>query len=131
VKHEGLKSYPYLDSSQPPNITIGIGYNLSARGMDMEWINKQFQSDIEYFDHQLTINFEWYSQLTMERRIVLIDMAFMGWKKFVTFNRMLTALEAFDYDLAADEMLNSKWAGQVKGRANELALAMRTGVYDV
>ena len=38
-------------------------------------------------------------------------------------------VRAGDYELAAENMLKSKWAGQVHGRALELALQMRTGEF--
>ena len=40
---------------------------------------------------------------------------------------MLAAVEEGDYKKAAKEMLDSKWAFQVKGRAVELAKIMETG----
>ena len=42
---------------------------------------------------------------------------------------MIEALKVQDYERAAVEMLDSKWAGQVKGRATRLAQQMRTGVW--
>jgi len=40
---------------------------------------------------------------------------------------MLAALAVDDYELAADEMLDSKWAIQVGKRAIELSRMMREG----
>jgi lysozyme len=128
IAHEGLEHYPYVDSMG--KITIGIGYNLSARGIDIEWINKQFNEDVSYFYKQLC-EFPWYHLLNEDRQIVLIDMAFMGWKRFLEFETMLKALEKRDYDRAAREMLESRWASEVGDRAKQLAEGMRTGVYDV
>jgi hypothetical protein len=44
---------------------------------------------------------------------------------------MLTALKAHDYDKVAVEMLDSKWAEQVKGRSHELADMMRDDSFQV
>ena len=41
----------------------------------------------------------------------------------------MAALEQYDYDSAAKEMLDSKWAKQVKTRAIRLAYSMKHGVY--
>jgi len=128
VLHESLSKYPHLDSVG--KITIGIGYNLTDRGISDDWINMQFQQDVSYFYLQLS-QFPWFLDLTTDRQIALIDMSFMGWKKFLTFNKMLQALSIHDYKQAAFEMLNSKWAEQVKGRATTLAHAMITGVYEI
>jgi lysozyme len=128
VQHEQYRVYPYVDTVG--KITIGLGYNLSDRGIDDEWINTQYQKDINFFYNQLS-KFDWYQQLIPDRQIILIDMAFMGWKKFITFNKMIKAIEQGDYKQAAFEMLNSKWAEQVKNRATVLAHGMLTGVYEI
>ena len=43
------------------------------------------------------------------------------------FKKMLAALDKADYKTASKEMLNSKWATQVKSRAQFLAKIMETG----
>ncbi len=129
VLNEGWHRYPYEDTVG--KITIGCGYNLSDRGIDDEWINTQYLKDVNYFNNQLTSHFDWYKDLITDRQIVLIDMAFIGFKKFLEFHRMIDALSRHDYEQTAYEMLNSKWAEQVKGRAATLAQAMLTGVYNI
>jgi lysozyme len=42
---------------------------------------------------------------------------------------MIKAFENRDYDLGADELLDSKYALQVGARANELSEIIRTGKY--
>ena len=55
-------------------------------------------------------------------------MAFnMGVPTLLEFRRMLGALAEKDWDGAAVEMLDSKWARQVGSRANELSELMRRG----
>lgn len=129
VKHEKLMRFPYVDTVG--KITIGIGYNLSDRGISDEWINTQFQMDVEYFYSQLRHDFKWFDSLNSDRQIILVDMCFMGYKKFLQFDKMLAALSQGNYELAAEEMLNSEWAQQVKGRAIDLSNGMRTGIYYV
>lgn len=128
VRHEGLKKYPYVDSVG--KITIGIGFNLTDRGMTDNWINQQYEEDVLYFYNQLMVTFDWYQRLDQVRQIALIDMCFMGWKKFLGFKKMLSALAISDYRLAAFEMLDSKWADQVGNRAKELADIIATGAID-
>ena len=43
------------------------------------------------------------------------------------FKKMWSAIEDEDYNNAAVEMLDSRWAEQVKGRATRLSDIMRTG----
>lgn len=128
ILHEGHENYPYTDPLG--KITIGIGYNLTDRGIDNDWINKQFQDDVIFFYKNLC-EFPWFHLLNEDRQIVLIDMSFMGWKRFLEFEKMISALEKRDYQKAADEMINSKWAEEVKDRAIKLAEGMRTGEYYV
>ena len=128
IGHEGMSNFPYEDTLG--NTTIGIGYNLTTRGLPDEWINKQYLEDVNYF-YQCLSQFVWFHQLNTDRQIALIDMAFMGWKKFLSFRNMLQALSLHNYERAADEMLDSLWASQVKGRAQQLADAIRSGVYNI
>lgn len=128
IKHEGIRKFPYLDSIG--KITIGIGYNLSDRGLDDNWINTQYSADVSYFFSLLSM-FSWFNDLNEDRQIVLIDMCFMGYKKLMQFTKMIDALKEKNYEKAAEEILDSKWAREVKGRAKELAEAMKTGVYSI
>lgn len=125
IKHEDKRNFPYYDTVG--KITIGIGYNLTDRGVSDEWINEQYEQDVSYFYQSLTNDFPWFRDLSEPRQMVLIDMAFMGYKKLLGFKKMLAALARHDYLKAADEMLDSKWATQVKGRADELAGIMESG----
>lgn len=69
-------------------------------------------------------------ELDPVREFVIKNMLFnLGLAKLKGFRKMLAAVRVGDYARAADEMLDSKWAGQVKGRAVELAKMMRTGEY--
>lgn len=129
VAHEHRRKYPYTDTVG--KVTIGIGYNLSDRGLSDDWIDKQYEEDAEYFYNKLNDTFPWFAELTDDRQIALIDMSFMGWNHFVEFTNMLDALANHDYNRAAYEMLNSEWAKQVKSRATNLAQVMLTGVYDI
>src|SRR5215208_2747785 len=127
VEHEGYRKFPYVDTVG--KITIGIGYNLTDRGIDDEWINNRYQCDVNYFCNKLS-GFEWFKELNPDRQIILIDMCFMGWQKFLEFEKLINALYEHDYKQAAFEMLNSEWAQQVNSRAASLAQGMLTGVYN-
>ena len=65
--------------------------------------------------------------LSDERQGVLINMMYnLGWPRLSRFKRMLIAVEDGDYQLAAIEMLDSRWAEQVGNRAIELSLIMES-----
>ena len=44
----------------------------------------------------------------------------LGLTRLLKFKKFLAALEKKDYETAAIEMMDSRWAVQVKGRANRL-----------
>lgn len=127
VSHEGYRTHLYTDSVGKQ--TVGIGYNITDRGMSDTWINQQYDEDVEYFDQQLRHDFPWYDGLIDVRKMVLIDMCFMGYKTFCTFHKLIFALELRNNDKAADEILNSLYAEQAPNRALENANIMRSGVY--
>ena len=51
----------------------------------------------------------------------------LGITRLLKFKKMLAALDSGDYELAATEMLDSRYARQVKGRAKRNAYMMETG----
>ena len=122
VGHESYERFPYVDSVG--KITIGIGYNLSDRGLPDSWIMNQYEEDVNYFYGQLMNDFVWFSGLSDNRKCVLVDMCFMGYKKFLSFKKMLGALAEGDYRTAGFEMMSSKWARQVHNRALHLSQIM-------
>ncbi len=89
------------------------------------------KNDIEqaYLDAHKAVSV--FHGLAPTRQEVLIMMAFnLGKGRFLTFKRMLAAIDAGNCTQAAVEMLDSRWARQVKGRAVELARAMETGEWE-
>lgn len=125
ITHEGYENKPYTDTVG--KITIGIGYNLTDRGLDDDWIVSQFTKDLNYFYSQL-LPYDWFNVLNEDRQVALIDMCFnLGVKTFLSFTQMIAALEVHDYTKAANDMRQSKWATQVGKRAADLAQTMETG----
>jgi lysozyme len=51
----------------------------------------------------------------------------LGIRGFSRFKWMINCLTRGDYECAAEEMLNSKWAAQVGKRVYELSEMMRRG----
>jgi lysozyme len=66
--------------------------------------------------------------LNVTRREVLVEMIFqLGLNGVLGFKKMIEALEAMDYEKAADEILDSKAARQCPERFQEYADLMRVG----
>jgi lysozyme len=126
TRHEGVRLKPYPDSVG--KLTIGIGRNLDDRGISLYEAQQLLSHDIDDAERDLVTRFPWVGGLDPVRRSVLINMTFnMGITRLAKFVRTLALIERGDYGAAATAMLQSKWAGQVKGRAVELAAQMRTG----
>jgi lysozyme len=129
IKHEGCSNFPYFD--EIGKITIGIGFNLTDRGVTDEWIAENYTKDVDYFYNILVNIFDWFKDLNEDRKIILVDMCFMGFKHFLSFKKMIDALSKGDYKTASYEMLDSKWAKQDENKAGELAQGMLTGIYNI
>lgn len=129
IKHEGLRLHPYTDTRG--KLTIGVGRNLIDNGIDRDEAMMLLRNDIA--DIFVSINNkrnEWIRNLGPVRRDVVIMMIFnMGMRGFLGFKLAIKAMKAEDWNEAAMEMLNSRWAGQVGQRARVLATMMRRGRY--
>ncbi|MDE2097346.1 MAG: glycoside hydrolase family protein [Patescibacteria group bacterium] len=122
---EGRRAKPYLDTVG--KVTIGIGHNLTDKGIPDTMIEDLFKLDIsEALAGAETLPV--YDKLDPIRQTVLVDMVFnMGLDEVKQFVNTLAAINRRDYEAAANNMLNSEWARQVGSRAVELANIMRTG----
>lgn len=126
IAHEGCKQFPYVDTVG--KVTIGIGYDLTDRGLPQQWIDSQFAEDVD-FHYKNCSDLLWFSALNADRQLAILDMSYnLGFKKMLEFVDMIDALSKGYYDVAAKEMLDSEWAKQVGNRAIQLANIVRTGV---
>jgi len=145
--NEGNIPKVYKDSKG--NRTIGIGYNLEdasnrkflkEQGID---INELFAgrelTDREtktLYNHSLTQAFkdaQSYDPNFAKRpepvKMTLVDMAFnLGLTKLNKFVEMKKGLMNNDYNMAADEMVDSNWYKQVKSRGPRMVQVMRSAV---
>jgi lysozyme len=126
VQHESYKQFVYTDTTG--HLTIGIGRNLTDRGLSTTEAFYLLDDDILYFSSKLNHFLPFFSALDENRQIALIDMCFnIGVQGFLNFKNMILTLESHDYERAAEEMLDSKWAEQVGERATCLSNIIRTG----
>lgn len=124
--HEGYRQFPYKDTRG--HLTVGIGRNLETVGINQDEATEMLANDIINCDCALTKYFPCYSELNDARKVVLIDMCFnMGIAGLLKFKNMIEALKHKEYKLAAKEMLDSEWAGQVGKRATFDANIMESG----
>lgn len=125
IKHEGLVLKPY--QCPAGKTTIGVGRNLEDNGIDEREAMFLLSNDVARC-YEEAGQFAWFAHLNDFRQEVVISMIFnLGISRFKGFRKTIAALEAGDYDTAAKEMLDSRWAQQVGKRADELAEIMKSG----
>ena len=149
ITHEGLRLQVYEDSLGIA--TIGIGRNLEDRGItpaELEWMDIPnmaivhtmgiteadavylAQNDVQIVEEELVRAHPCVDKLDAVRQLILVDMAFnMGVPRLSKFKKMWAAIHEEDFPTAAKEMLDSRWATQVKGRSTKLAHAMHHGEF--
>ena len=125
IEDEGLKLKAYKDTLGVT--TIGVGRNLDQVGISEEEAMMLLDNDIANVYKQAMV-LPWFKYLSIKRQDVILSMIFnMGLAGVLEFKGMIRALIVADYEVAAEEMLDSKWAGQVRRRAKRLAAMMREG----
>lgn len=128
IKHEGLRRFPYVDSVG--KWTIGIGRCIEDVGISDAEAFYLLENDIKRVQEEALAAFAWFKSISTVRQDVVLSMIFnMGLTRFLGFKKLIAALSAQNYELAATEMLASVWSRQVGIRARELARMMQTGSY--
>ena len=120
-------------------LTIGWGHNLDARpveGLGLGSVISDDAAEALLFEdcsmaaQELDWRLPWWRTLDEARAAVLLNMVFnLGIGRLLGFRRTLEAVQERRFDAAAAAMLHSRWAGQVKRRAVELSVQMRTGLW--
>ena len=124
--HEGMKLKPYLCTSK--KLTIGIGRNLDDVGISEEEAEMLLKNDIYEATNQLLNAFPWMATFSDVRISAMINFTFnVGIGTVKTFTKSIDALKKEDFNLAADMMLDSRWANQVGDRAIQITEQIRTG----
>jgi len=128
-RHEGFRDMPYRDTVG--KLTIGYGHNLDDVPISQKVAELMLLEDLEREEKKLAKAVPWFNKVPPgARREALVNMAFnLGARGLSKFRRMWSAINRNDWDLAAKEALDSKWATQVGRRADELAEQLRTGLY--
>jgi len=125
LRHEGIRLTPYRDSVG--KLTIGVGRNLDDVGITEDEARIMLRNDIEKakaIPAKYVANF---AELPKPKQAALINMCFnLGERGFSNFRKMIAAISAYQFEEAAREMLDSRWATQVGNRATELANIMRS-----
>ena len=126
-KHEGYRNTVYLDTLGKR--TVGVGH-LCVEDFweDEKEYEEKFLMDILQKDLQSSIDSAEDLceglKISDDAKILIIEMIFQLGKNGVSkFKNMWSALKQNppQYDVAATEMLDSRWAKQTPGRAKEMS----------
>ena len=135
INNEGFRVRPYLDSLGVE--TVGIGFNVKYLNFERYGLNKDnlyipYKKALEILHDKiddLIVTYEnlpWFIELPGEIKEVLIEVAYnIGIIKLYGFKKMMKYIKKGDWNKAADEMLDSKWAKQVGKRAVKLSEIVR------
>ena len=135
-KSEGCRLSAYRCTAGA--LTVGYGHNCDAspvKGVSepgdrigQAEADRLLESDLSSAVWAVRRRFPWVTDIVPARQAVLYDMAFnMGVAGLSTFVNTLRLVREGGYANAARNMLLSKWARQVGGRAVRLARQMSTG----
>lgn len=128
ARDEGFVSHAYQDGQG--YWTIGFGRLIDqdlAGGISEDEAMVLLGNDIKGVEADLDRNIPWWRDLPEPAARGLLNMCFnMGWPRLSGFKKMLAALEAGDCAKAADEALDSVWAGQVGERSERIANLYRS-----
>ncbi len=116
IKNEGMELKPYQCTSD--KTTIGVGRNLTDNGITVQEAELLLSNDMDGVFNDLDRNIPFWQSMPYNVRLVLADMCFnIGINRLLKFSKMLEAMEERDFELAGEELLDSTYAVQVKGRA--------------
>ena len=130
-EHEGFRDQVYKDSLG--FATIGYGHLvldtdhfIEGQSYPKEHLEKVFDGD---FDTACSNANQLIKDLPLhhQAKCVIIEMVFqLGIGGVSKFKNMWKALGEGDYQIASEEMLDSKWAKQTPKRAEELSSVMKS-----
>jgi len=130
-RHEGVRSHAYKCSEDM--ITVGVGRNIDENGglgLSEAEIDYLLENDITRVRQELTDAYFWFPALNEARQDAMIDISFnLGMTRLRGFVKAIEAMSREQFDIAADEFMDSRWSQQVGNRAVEVTEMIRSGDY--
>ena len=131
IAHEGMKLELYKCTAG--YWTIGVGRNLSSRGISVETAVDMLDEDIEICISELDKVCPWWREGTDARQHALIDLHFnLGINTLLSFKKTMDLWKKavhgkVSWSQVAEELLNSKYAEQLPNRSKTIATMIETG----
>jgi len=136
IADEGFEYEIYLDHLD--HHTLGVGHLITEKDEEYgqkagtpiseQRIRECLDQDIATVCEELDINEPWWRGLSDNRQRVIANMCFnLGYPSFSGFKNFISAIQVSDWEKAAVEMMDSRWATQVGNRAVRLKERMLRG----
>lgn len=134
AEDEGCKYEIYLDHLGLPTFGIGALVKESdpeygkpvGTPVDEERVRQRFHLDIAVTVEDCHILYPNFNSLPEDCQLIIANMMFnLGRPRLSKFKLMKKAIDDSDFDEAANQMADSRWARQVPNRANRLIDRMR------
>jgi len=123
--HEGFRSRVYKCTQGYD--TIGYGFAIKDLEMDEDIAEEILIRKVEKLIKRVRAKFSWLDSVPPAVQGVLVNMSYqMGLSNVCKFKKALHAMQMLQWKIAADEMLDSRWAKQTPNRAKELSDIIRS-----
>ena len=123
--HEGFVEHVYDDSLGIP--TIGYGFAIKDLILQEDLCDEILLRKLRILGKSVIGKFPFFDSLPSDCKTVLMEMCYqLGVTGVSKFKKALKAMEDGDWEKAADEMLDSKWAKQTPNRAKEMSNIIRS-----
>ena len=123
--HEGFVEHVYDDSLGIP--TIGYGFAIKDLVLQEDLCDEILLRKLRILGRSVMGKFPFFDSLPSDCKDVLMEMCYqLGVTGVSKFKKALKAMEDGDWEKAADEMLDSKWAKQTPNRAKEMSDIIRS-----
>ena len=123
--HEGFVKHVYDDSLGIP--TIGYGFAIKDLVLEEDLCDEILLRKLRILGKSVIGKFPFFDSLPSDCKTVLMEMCYqLGVTGVSKFKKALKAMEDGDWEKAADEMLDSKWAKQTPNRAKEMSNIIRS-----
>lgn len=127
TQDEGRRDKPYVDTTG--HTTIGIGRNISSKGLSDPEIDFLFANDVAACVGTLDHEIPWWRDLPAPQQRVMLNMCFnLGWTKLSEFRHFLAAMMDHDWPDAAGDLEDSLWFSQVGDRGPRMVARLVGGV---
>ena len=133
-RDEGCRTDIYIDTEG--HATVGIGHLIVSSDPEYgkpaktevtdERVQELFTQDVGIALKDCNAVFPNFDTLPQEAQRIIANMMFnLGRPRFMAFKKLIAAVNAKNWSKAADEMVDSRWYGQVGNRSQRLVERMR------